>query len=168
MVNWFPSVINMKLTQSLCFSSSNGSDELVDEEFILVLFLLFHLCIMRMWYKRDLNVFFASSSLPRGACKLNFWCVTERVSGSEDSLFIENPCNISQRLCVSWCCLNNTSWTFFLFMKWMPILFVESEIISEMIFKYHSLGRLQRQILGSHNKQESDKEKSHAQMGCDF
>lgn len=48
MVNRFPSVIDMELTQSLCFSSSNGGDELLDEGFILVLFLLLYLSIMCM------------------------------------------------------------------------------------------------------------------------
>lgn len=152
MVNWSPSVINMKLTQSLCFSSSNGGDELVDEGFIPVLFLLFHLCIMCMWYKRDLNVFFVSPSLPRGACKLNFWCVTERVSGSEDSVHRESTWYLPKTAC-KLMLPEQHQLKNFLFMKWMPILFVESEIISEMIFKYHSLGTLQRQILGSHNKQ---------------
>lgn len=70
-------LINMKLTWNLCYSSSQGSDELLDEEFIPVFFLLLHLCIMCMWYKRALNAFFVSFFLPRGACKLNVWCMLE-------------------------------------------------------------------------------------------
>lgn len=136
-------LINMKLTWNLCCSSSHGSDELLDEEFTLVLFLLLHLCIMCMWYKRELNAFFVSFSLPRGACKLNVWCMPESLWLWWLSLH-KNPSDVSQRLYASWCCcLNKTSWRFFslLLMKerpiFLPIVFVESEIISEMIFMYH-------------------------------
>lgn len=126
----------MKLTQSLCFSSSNGGDELLDEGFILVLFLLLHLCIMCMWCKRDLNVFFVSSSLPREACKVNFWCMTECFWLWR--LFVHRE---SKR------CLPKTAsrlmllpeqrqLKIFLFMKWMPVLFVESEIISKTMYHY--------------------------------
>lgn len=67
--------------------------------------------------------------------------VWQSVSGSEESLFTEYPSNVSQRLRVGCCCLNNTSWKFFCSwyerLYFLPILFVESEIVSEMIFMYH-------------------------------
>lgn len=137
-------LINMKLTWSLCYSNSHGSVELLDEEFILVFFLLLHLCIMCVWYKRDLNTFFVSFFVPRGACKLNVWCMPESLWLWWLSIH-KDPSDVSQRLCASWsCCLNKTSWRLFfslLFVKGMPIflpiLFVESEIVSEMIFMCH-------------------------------
>lgn len=122
MVNWFPSVINMKLTQSLCFSSSNGGDELVDEGFIPVLFLLFHMCIKCMWYKRDLNVFFVSSSLPRGACKLNFWCMTESLWLWGLFVHRESEWHLPKTAC-KLMLPEQHQLKIFLFMKWMPILF---------------------------------------------
>lgn len=70
-------LINMKLMWNLCYSSSHGGDEPLDDGFMVVLFSLLHVCIMCMWYKRDLNAFFVSFSLPRGACKLNVWCMPE-------------------------------------------------------------------------------------------
>lgn len=106
-------LINMKLAWNLFYSSSHGGDELLDEEFILVLFLLLHLCIMCMWYKRDLNAFFVSFSLPRGACKLNVRCMPESLWLWWLSIH-KNMSDVSQKLFVSWCCfLNKTSWRFF-------------------------------------------------------
>lgn len=149
-------LINMKLTWNLCYSSSHGGDELLDEEFILVLFLLLHWCIMCMWYKRDWMLSLLLSLCLEELASLMF----------AESLWVwwlslhKNLSDVSQRLCVNCCCcLNKTCWRFFslLFMKGMPIflpiLFVESEIISEMIFMYHDwitihiLGNMQRQIL---------------------
>lgn len=150
----------MKLTWNLCYSNSHGGDELLDEEFILVFFLLLHLCIMCMWYKRDLNTFFVSFFVPRGACKLYGWCMPESLWLWWLSIH-NDPSDVSQRMCVSWsCCLNKTSWRHFfplLFMKGMPIflpiLFVESEILWNDFYAswlnnhIHSLGNKQRQIL---------------------
>lgn len=136
-------LINMKLMWNLCYSSSHGGDEPLDDGFIVVLFLLLHVCIMCMWYKRDLNAFFVSFSLPRGACKLNVWCMPESLRLWWLSIHRESewclPKTVSKLMMLPE--QNQLKIFFLLFMKGMPIflpiLFVESEIISEMIFMYH-------------------------------
>lgn len=112
----------------LCFSSSNGGDELLDEGFILVLFLLLYLSIMCMWCKRDLNAFFVSSSLLRGVCKINFWSMTECLQLWRFFIHGESKWCLPKTVCRLMLLPEQHQLKIFLlfFMKWMPILFAYS------------------------------------------